>query len=138
MGFVQACKGELHENLRHFWSLTLCTQWPLYRMLIRAWLVDWRAWSWAGTIGVLKLLLHSLSSAWDAEGVPICNYSVCVRYAQVVLCRNKKEPSKYAALKVVFLQSPQVVDDPDHLAIMKQCAFAQRICCHARLSAARP
>ena len=70
MGYVQACEGELQVLVQHFWSLTLCTQWPLYRMLIRAWLVIWRAWSWAGTIGVLKLLLHSLSSAWDAEGVP--------------------------------------------------------------------
>ncbi len=48
-------------------------------------------------------------------------------HAQVVLCRNKKEPSKYAALKVVFLQSPQVVDDPEHLAIMKQCDQAQLV-----------
>ena len=47
-----------------------------------------------------------------------------MRRVQVVLARNKKEPSKYAALKVVFMQSPQVVDDPDHLAIMKQCGPA--------------
>lgn len=99
---------------------------------------NWRAWRRAGTIGVLKLFLLSLSSAWDAKGLPTRNHSVGVRHAQVVLCRNKKESSKYAALKVVFLQSPQVVDDPDHLAIMKQCASAQQICCHARSSAARP
>jgi len=40
----------------------------------------------------------------------------------VVLARNKKEPGKFAALKVVYLQSPQMVDDPEHLAIMKRCA----------------
>ncbi len=45
-----------------------------------------------------------------------------LRAAQVVLARNKKEPGKFAALKVVYLQSPQMVDDPEHLAIMKRCA----------------
>ncbi|KAK9831839.1 hypothetical protein WJX81_000472 [Elliptochloris bilobata] len=41
-------------------------------------------------------------------------------FSEVVLARSKKDPNKYAALKVVFLESPQVVDDPDHLAIMKR------------------
>ena len=81
--------------------------------------------------------MQSLNSSCGAEGLPSCKCSVGVLHAQVVLCRNKKEPSKYAALKVVFLQSPQVVEDPDHLAIMKQCAstdFLQSVRCSAARS----
>ena len=47
--------------------------------------------------------------------------------AQVVLGRSKKDPNKYAALKVVYLQSPQVVDDPEHMAIMKRCARSRAL-----------
>ena len=38
---------------------------------------------------------------------------------QVVLARNR-QTGEMAALKVVFLQSPAVVDDPEHLELLKR------------------
>ena len=38
--------------------------------------------------------------------------------AQVVLGQSKADPSKYVAMKVVFLQSPEMLEDPEHLAIL--------------------
>ena len=42
------------------------------------------------------------------------------RRAQVVLGRSKKDPKKVRALKVVYLQSPQMLEEPEHLEIMKR------------------
>lgn len=39
--------------------------------------------------------------------------------SQVVLARHKTS-GEMAALKVVFLESPAVVDDPEHLAILQR------------------
>jgi len=39
---------------------------------------------------------------------------------QVVLGQSKKDPNKYVAMKVVYLQSPEILDDPEHLAILKK------------------
>lgn len=44
----------------------------------------------------------------------------CLVLAQVVLARNKQTGSM-AALKVVFLESPAVADDPEHLTILQRC-----------------
>ncbi len=40
--------------------------------------------------------------------------------AQVVLGQSKKDPNVYVAMKVVYLQSPEVLDDPEHLAILRK------------------
>jgi hypothetical protein len=39
---------------------------------------------------------------------------------QVALGQSKKDPNVYAALKVVFLRSPEMLEDPEHLAIMRR------------------
>ncbi len=39
--------------------------------------------------------------------------------SQVVLARHKTS-GEMAALKVVFLESPAVIDDPEHLAILQR------------------
>ena len=39
---------------------------------------------------------------------------------QVVLGQSKKDPNVYVAMKVVYLQSPEVLDDPEHLAILRK------------------
>lgn len=43
-----------------------------------------------------------------------------MRCSQVVLGRDKKNPKKVRALKVVYLQSPQMLEEPEHLEIMKK------------------
>lgn len=40
---------------------------------------------------------------------------------QVVLARDRLDKSKYVALKVVFLQAPEVVDDPELLTLLTSC-----------------
>ena len=43
-----------------------------------------------------------------------------ITLAQVVLGQSKKDPNVYVAMKVVYLQSPEVLDDPEHLAILRK------------------
>ena len=38
----------------------------------------------------------------------------------MVLGQSKTDPSKYVAMKVVYLRSPDVLDDPEHLAILRR------------------
>ena len=40
--------------------------------------------------------------------------------AQVVLAKHKNIPKKFVALKVVYLRSPDMLQEPEHLAIMKR------------------
>ena len=49
-----------------------------------------------------------------------CRPAECVRHLQVVLGQSKTDPSKYVAMKVVYLRSPDVLDDPEHLAILRR------------------
>ena len=42
------------------------------------------------------------------------------RAAQVVLAKHKNIPKKFVALKVVYLRSPDMLQEPEHLAIMKR------------------
>ena len=44
------------------------------------------------------------------------------QYLQVVLGQSKTDPAKYVAMKVVYLRSPDVLDDPEHLAILRKWA----------------
>ncbi|CAL5227092.1 g9998 [Coccomyxa viridis] len=47
-------------------------------------------------------------------------------FSQVVLGQSKKDQNVYVAMKVVYLQSPEVLDDPEHLAILrKEAEFLQ-------------
>ena len=39
----------------------------------------------------------------------------------MVLGRHKKDPKKVRALKVVYLKSPEMLEEPEHLEIMKKC-----------------
>ncbi|CAL8466722.1 g6258 [Coccomyxa elongata] len=41
-------------------------------------------------------------------------------FSQVVLGQSKKDQSVYVALKVVYLRSPEMLEDPEHLAIMRR------------------
>lgn len=45
---------------------------------------------------------------------------------QVVLAQSKKDSNEYVALKVVFLQSPEMQEDPEHVAIMRRWVMS----CH--------
>ena len=45
-------------------------------------------------------------------------------FAQVALGQSKKDPNVYSALKVVFLRSPEMLQDPEHLAIMRRWSNA--------------
>ena len=38
----------------------------------------------------------------------------------MVLGQSKTDPTKYVAMKVVYLRSPDVLDDPEHLAILRR------------------
>ena len=49
-----------------------------------------------------------------------CGSADCVQRLQVVLGQSKTDPSKYVAMKVVYLRSPDVLDDPEHLAILRR------------------
>ena len=49
-----------------------------------------------------------------------CRPAECVWHLQVVLGQSKTDPSKYVAMKVVYLRSPDVLDDPEHLAILRR------------------
>ena len=55
----------------------------------------------------------------------------------MVLGRHKRESKKVRALKVVYLQSPEMLEEPEHLAIMKKCAaqLVRRSCGAAHAAA---
>ena len=37
-----------------------------------------------------------------------------------MLGQSKDNPKRYVAMKVVYLQSPEVLEDPEHVAIMRR------------------
>ena len=44
----------------------------------------------------------------------------------MVLGQSKTDPTKYVAMKVVYLRSPDVLDDPEHLAILRRWGLSGR------------
>ena len=42
----------------------------------------------------------------------------------MVLGQSKTDPTKYVAMKVVYLRSPDVLDDPEHLAILRRLGLS--------------
>lgn len=64
-------------------------------------------------------LTHFSAALTSARPVQGCSAGHC--NAQVVLAKHKTVPGKMAALKVVYLQSPDMLMEPEHREIMLRC-----------------